>query len=131
MHTRTLGSTRPHRALLSLVALAHSAALPASAQAVVKAPAECPMASAADATTALVSVDRQVAITVADLRGATVGSPAAWRLVEETDRLEAESRMLDQLQTTLAAKEGATPGSPARWRAQESTDQLCEPLVED
>jgi hypothetical protein len=98
---------------------------------VVKAPAECPITSAADAATALAPVGRQVAITAADLRGATVGSAAAWRLHEETDRLEAESRVLDQLQTAFAAKEGATPGSPAQWRAQESTDLLCEQLAED
>jgi len=131
MHTRILASTRPHGALLSVVALAPWAALPASAHAVVNAPAECPVTSAADAITARALVGRQVAITVADLRGATAGSPAAWRLHEETERLEAESRVLDQLQAAFAAKEGATPGSPAQWRAQESSDQLCELLTED
>ena len=83
------------------------------------------------ATTALASVGRQLAITVADLRGAAVASPAAWRLHEETDRLEAEYEVLDQLHTAFAAKEGATPASPAQWRAQESTDSLCEQLLGD
>ena len=131
MHTRTPSSTRLHRALFGVVALAPWAALPASAHAVLKAPAECPITSAADATTALGPVGREVAITLADLRGATVGSPAAWRLLVETDRLEAESRVLDQLHTAFAAKEGATPGSPAQWRAQESTHLLCEQLAEE
>ena len=131
MHTRTLGSTRPRRALLSVLAFAPLAAFPAWPHAVAKAPAECPITSTADATTALASVGRQLAITVADLSGAAVASPAAWRLHEETDRLEAEYEVLDQLHTAFAAKEGATPASPAQWRAQESTDSLCEQLLGD
>jgi hypothetical protein len=127
MHTRIVGSTRQRRAVLSVLAFALWA-LPASAHAAAKTPADCSITSAAGATAALTIVRGQLAITKAGLSGASAASPAVWRLHEETDQLDAEYHVLDQLHTAFAAKEGATPGSPAQWRAQESTGSLCEQL---
>jgi hypothetical protein len=129
MPSRISGSTRPVRAI-SLLAFAAWGLLPASPRAATEAPVECTITSTATASTALRFVRRQFSTAEDGLRNATVGSAADWRLVEETDRLEAEYGLLDQLHTAFAAKEGATSASPAQWRAQESTDSLCGRLLE-
>ena len=61
------------------------------------------------------------------LTGATSGSPAQFRLVEERDRLRVND-LADELDYVGRMFRQATPGSPAQFRAREEADSLREGL---
>jgi hypothetical protein len=128
MLTRILCSTRHRAVFLGVVVVASLAPPPALASAVVRPPASCSSGTADDAALVLARVDRQLAVTSANLVSATATSPAAWRLNDEAGWLEVQDVGLRQLGLALAARDDATPGSAAQWRAQESTDALCDEL---
>ncbi len=79
---------------------------------------------------ALARVQAEHSVLQIDYHGATTASPAAWRLREELDRLDAEAHVLQDLHTTAFIRGVATAGSPAEFRAQEELDGLCASLGE-
>jgi hypothetical protein len=77
------------------------------------------------AEAALARVQMELPVLQIDYDAASTASPAAWRLREELDRLDAESRSLRDVDNTAFVRGDATPGTPAQFRAQEELDGLC------
>jgi hypothetical protein len=64
-----------------------------------------------------------------DYPQATMASAAAWRIHEEIDRLDAETKDQDELRSVAFVRGDATPGTPAQFRAQEEVDSLCDRIA--
>lgn len=76
----------------------------------------------------LTGVQAELAWLQVDADGVTTTSPAAWRLREQLDRLQARASHLEALRTVAFIRGDATAGSPAQFRAQEELDSLCNVL---
>jgi len=125
----TFASPRLHVASLPVIALATWVAASMPGPRAAAAPVTCSSRmSVGDVESVLARVGSDLVATEASERGSGAATPAAWRLHEEHDRLEWQSRVLRELRNALATRAAATPGWPAQWRAQESSDALCAEL---
>jgi hypothetical protein len=117
---------------MSVIALATWVAASVPAARAAAAPVGCgSRMSVGDVETVLARVANDRVSTEESLRGSAAASPAAWRLHEQQDTLEWQSRVVRELRNALATRAAATPGWPAQWRAQESADALCAELQTD
>ena len=128
----TLASPRLRVASISVITLAISVAGSIPAASAAAAPVGCgSRMSVGNVETALARVASDLVTIETSLRASGAASAAAWRLHEEHDTLERQSRVVRELRNALATRAAATPRWPAQWRAQESADALCAELQID